>query len=312
MKIVGLQSGPKNEMLETSKTQIAPAMSEFKYACPVCGQHMKCDSSQSGTVMECPTCFQKIIAPQAPETDDPKFIIKGTKAGERPVPTVMADTGTPRRPPPPEESSLPTIAFIVLFFAAALVLFAFRGNIFKSTGGPEIMLPPPKSFRPPPPPPKPTLVAPPANDALWTLNLEGATIPNAPAAGRIHGQDFIVDDASFRNSTLLLRVGMEGRLLDSGIAINFNGAQVEALMAQTINVTTNTDAAAHVMLIWKNKTSSGRVDFNRGYVMRLDFGVVINNRLPGKIYLCTPDAEKSYLVGTFDAEVHRTRSVRTR
>ena len=57
------------------------AMSEFKYACPVCGQHIKCDSSQSGTVMECPTCFQKIIAPQAPATDDPKFIITGTKSG---------------------------------------------------------------------------------------------------------------------------------------------------------------------------------------------------------------------------------------
>ncbi len=41
-------------------------MSEFKYACPVCGQHIKCDSSQSGTQMECPTCFQKIVVPQAP------------------------------------------------------------------------------------------------------------------------------------------------------------------------------------------------------------------------------------------------------
>jgi DNA-directed RNA polymerase subunit RPC12/RpoP len=61
-------------------------MSEFKYACPVCGQHMMCDSSQAGTVMECPTCFQKITAPQAPASDDAKFIITGTKVGERPVP----------------------------------------------------------------------------------------------------------------------------------------------------------------------------------------------------------------------------------
>ena len=42
------------------------AMSEFKYACPVCGQHIKCDSSQAGSQMECPTCFQKITVPQAP------------------------------------------------------------------------------------------------------------------------------------------------------------------------------------------------------------------------------------------------------
>ena len=54
-------------------------MSEFKFACPVCGQHMKCDSSQGGSVMDCPTCFQKITAPQAPASDDQKFILTGTQ-----------------------------------------------------------------------------------------------------------------------------------------------------------------------------------------------------------------------------------------
>ena len=76
------------------------AMSEFKYACPVCGQHMKCDSSQSGTVMECPTCFQKITAPQAPATDDPKFIITGTKVGERPIPAAVANAEAIPAPAP--------------------------------------------------------------------------------------------------------------------------------------------------------------------------------------------------------------------
>ena len=64
-------------------------MSEFKYACPVCGQHMMCDSSQAGTVMECPTCFQKITAPQAPASEDQKLILTGTKVGERSAPKVI-------------------------------------------------------------------------------------------------------------------------------------------------------------------------------------------------------------------------------
>ena len=65
-------------------------MSEYKYACPVCGQHMRCDSSQAGTVMECPTCFQKITAPQAPAAgDDQKFVLTGTKVGERPLPKAV-------------------------------------------------------------------------------------------------------------------------------------------------------------------------------------------------------------------------------
>ena len=128
-------------------------MSEFKYACPVCGQHMKCDSSQSGTVMECPTCFQKITAPQAPETDDPKFIITGTRVGERPIPVAVADSGSAPTPAPQKKSYLPVIIFIVFLCAAAVALFAFRGSIFKPAGGPANQGT--SKQTPPRPPPKP-------------------------------------------------------------------------------------------------------------------------------------------------------------
>jgi len=115
------------------------AMSEFKFACPVCGQHMKCDSSQSGTVMECPTCFQKITAPQAPESDDPKFIITGTKPGERPIPSAVANAGllTPLREPE-KKSPLVAITFVVLFCAAVAALFVLGGKIFKPEPPPPV------------------------------------------------------------------------------------------------------------------------------------------------------------------------------
>ena len=280
-------------------------MSEFKYACPVCGQHMKCDSSQSGTVMECPTCFQKITAPQAPATDDPKFILTGTKVGERPVPAAVANAEAALAPAPEKSSPLPTIIFFVLLGAAAVALFAFQGKIFKSTGGPGAPgISPPQMPVKPPPPPKPALVAPPADNALWMLNLDAAAIPDSPAAGRIHGQDFIIERASFQNGTLTLREGTRGSV-DFGITINFSGARIEALVAQTVNVTTNTEEAARVTLRWNNDANSGRVSFDSGYAMRLEFGILENNHLPGKIYLCTPDAEKSYLLGTFDTEVRK-------
>jgi DNA-directed RNA polymerase subunit RPC12/RpoP len=284
-------------------------MSEFKYACPVCGQHMKCDSSQSGTVMECPTCFQKITAPQAPETDDPKFIITGRKVGERPIPAAAAGSGAMPKPAPQENSSRPAIAFIVLLCAAVVALFAFHGSIFKSTGGQDAPEPslPQKPVRPPPPP-QPVLVAPAANDALWMLNLDAATIPDSPAAGRIHGQDFIIKQAIFHHGTgtLVLRAGTQGSV-DYGITVNFNGAQLEALVGQSINVSTNTEAPVRVMLFWINKGNSGQISFSSGYAMRLEFGVLMNDHLPGKIYLCLPDTERSYLLGTFAAEIHKFR-----
>ena len=123
---------------------IPPTMSEFKFACPVCGQHMKCDSSQSGTVMECPTCFQKITAPQAPESDDPKFIISGTKTGERPIPSAMANASLLSRAPEPARNfPVAAIVLVVLVCAAAVALFVFWGEIFK----------------PAPPPPEPAVAA---------------------------------------------------------------------------------------------------------------------------------------------------------
>jgi hypothetical protein len=105
-------------------------MSEFKYACPVCGQHIKCDSSHSGSVMECPTCFQKITVPQAPATDDPKFILTGTRVGKRPRPTapVASGPGTP----PAKGSWVPGITIVILLCAGIAAVFVFRGTIFKS------------------------------------------------------------------------------------------------------------------------------------------------------------------------------------
>ena len=73
---------------------VQTAMREFKYACPVCGQHMKCDETQAGSVMECPTCFQKITVPQAPANTQ-KLLLTGTKVGERPVLKALQENAAP-------------------------------------------------------------------------------------------------------------------------------------------------------------------------------------------------------------------------
>ena len=99
-------------------------MSEFKYACPVCGQHMMCDSSQGGSVMECPTCFQKITAPHAPASDDPKFILTGTKLTERKTMPVDAAT-SPATPKKNSPLVIVIILAVVLAAAGAAIMFAF-------------------------------------------------------------------------------------------------------------------------------------------------------------------------------------------
>jgi hypothetical protein len=59
--------------------------------------------------------------------DDPKLIIMGRKAGERPIPTSAVDSGTAT--PPANNLVLPGIAFVILLCAVAAVVFVFRGMI---------------------------------------------------------------------------------------------------------------------------------------------------------------------------------------
>ncbi len=294
-------------------------MSEFKYACPVCGQHMVCDSSQSGTVMECPTCFQKIVAPQAPTTNDPKFILTGTKYVEKKIPDSLTQAA---RGVTVKESNpmLAVVAFlVVLVLAAGAAVFMFRDKIFNSGGShasdnpPAVATTSPSSSEQPVAPVKPVKVvkappvAPQATDNNWMLTLDGVTnFPSAPVAGRIHGMNFIIERAYFQNGILSLRAGTHGPM-EFGCTINFGGAQAEALSGQSINVSTDAETAARVVLRWKSDADSGKDNFDTGYAMRLEFDKLDKSHLPGKIYLCTPDAEKSYLIGTFSADARKPK-----
>ncbi len=291
-------------------------MSEFKYACPVCGQHIRCDSTQSGSVMDCPTCFQKIIVPQAPANADSPLILTGQKFVEKkPVKAPVLVSPVVEKTFPVAAVAL-AIALLVAVAAGAVAFLMFGkgsqsvpvtgsgpggANVAagQSAAGTKNPAPAPKKE-------KPALVAPPASDTNWLQNLAGVTIPDGPVAGRIHGADFIADRAYFQNGTLTLREGTRGQF-DFGLSIVFQGLQAEALSGQTINVATNVAKAVKVAMRWKGEGEAGRESYESGYALRLEFGTLAKNRLPGKIYVCLPDEGKSYLMGTFSADARKPK-----
>lgn len=61
----------------------------------------------------------------------------------------------------------------------------------------------------------------------------------------------------------------------------------------------------HVHVGWKvpKETLPKTQAFVDGYTMRLQFGPSRNGQVPGQIYLCLPDKEKSFLAGTFTAAI---------
>ena len=290
----------------------ALAMSEFKFACPVCKQHMMCDTLQGGSVMECPTCFQKVIAPQAPAADS-KYILTGTKVSEKK--NVFRVLGLPRASASVEKT-IPLKDFI---FILAVCLVAEAGlfllYISHKTPGTPQTLPQPvhavvaKRTPAPSPQPEPTPLpqpAQPVNPATWLPDLSAATIPNSQAAGQIHELDFTVTRSVFWDGSLTMRTVERGPLL-FGISIGFPGMQAEALAGKSINITTNADQAAAVSMRWLDDDQQQKESFTNHYAMRLEFGQLRGNTMPGKIYLCLPDEEHSYIAGTINVEIYKPK-----
>lgn len=269
-------------------------MSEFKFACPMCGQHIKCDSDKSGGQVDCPTCFQKLIVPESPHGDPSKFILNAALANTRrykPSDTTSRATVTAR--PPVHGVSAAAVALVLLVCAAGGALYAFRDKVNppvqkvlanSSTSGPQSSTAP-------------------GNDAGWTLNLTDVTIPDAPLTGRINGRTFAPQRMTFQGDTLNFRQGNK-RPPDLGLMIVFYVKGGRELAGKSITITTNNDTAPKVLLRWKDDQGQPVSQYyQRGYALRMDFNPLSGNRLTGKVYFCAPDEARSYAAGTFEAEI---------
>jgi DNA-directed RNA polymerase subunit RPC12/RpoP len=263
------------------------SMSEFKFACPVCGQHIKCDSDKSGQQVDCPTCFQKLIVPEPPQNDISKFILNAALAHAprhvRNDTTVLAPIISRSR-----SGRFPLAITTILICAAAGTLLAFRGKISQEpseplTGGTS----------------KNAAV----NDTNWKLDLADVTIPDTPIAGRIAGRAFDPPRITLQRNTLIFRQS-SNRPSDLGLMIMLYVKEGRELAGKSINVTTNSDPAPKVLLRWKDERGQPASQYyHRGYALRLDFDPLNGNHLTGKVYFCAPDEANTYVAGKFDAEI---------
>lgn len=106
-------------------------MSEFKFACPVCGQHITADASAAGKQLNCPTCFRKIIIPQPPAGSDSKLILSAVEANRpRPPqsPSVQFNPFGPRK----RSVWSGLIALLILAGIATAAIVAVRSGVFST------------------------------------------------------------------------------------------------------------------------------------------------------------------------------------
>lgn len=277
-------------------------MKAFKFACPVCGQHINADADGTGSQIECPTCFQNIVIPQAPATEDGKFILSASQVRKpRPV-------GAPPTESSPalaiRSSKVPWLAIAaggVLLCGAVSAFVLFRDAIFKSSK------PNPQQTASANVPVAAPIPAEP--DARWKLDFAEAAFTDTSADGRVHGATFKVDRAYLQNGTMTLRQGASGTA-DLSVSIAL-AKQEENWDGNALVISPANTSAPKVTLRWRTEgTKTATQSFSSGYAMKLEVGKVANEKASGKIYLCTPDDAKSLVVGTFTLEIRKPRAPR--
>jgi hypothetical protein len=267
-------------------------MSEFKFACPVCGQRMAVDSSASGAQVECPTCFQIVIVPKAPAVGS-RYQLSATQYIK---PVILPPTTPPATAPPVvHQRKSAVLIFVLIFACAASIALFLRERIIRSSspGSVTAAHDVPLSVSP-----------------LWTLDLTKKSFPKKNAVGKIHDQDFVCREAVLQNGLLVLRSGqgwqspMAANIFVFSNAFSTNAAEI--LSGGKFEVDTNHSGfAPSVSLFWREGDLRVMEMFTNKFAMKLEFGKISGTKLPGKIYLCLPDEAKSCVAGTFTAEIQR-------
>lgn len=275
-------------------------MSEFKFACPVCGQHITCDSGSSGSPMACPTCFRNLVVPQATTPGASTLVLSASEVQTRTTP-LPGNGGA--RAVPKKEFPWAALALGLVVCTAAIAAFVFRARILSAYQQAVRV-----ATNAPPSAPKPDVAAVPATS--WTLNLAEAKIPTATAAGQINGQSLTLPGATVVSDLLILWPGTTWPP-DAGMALSLSQfvKTAEDLADKTIIIEATRTNAPRMLLRWKDEQGQSVTrDFHQGYALRVEFGSLAGTRLSGKIYVAAPDEAKSYVAGVFELEIRKPSS----
>lgn len=186
-----------------------------------------------------------------------------------------------------------------LAFAALLGVLAGCGG--SKTPDPAPQTPAPLSGTNPPPVP--------AAD-LYELDPAKHVFPASPAAGRLYGTPFTPDRVELEGDTLTLRSGKEF----------FADQEISVVLGDKAKPADGVKLVVRPSQTWGEGIPGLRVSarkgkdlpdtkfVNDGFALTLELGKTDKGKADGKIYLCLPGAEKSYLAGTFTAQRKRALS----
>jgi len=310
-------------------------MSEFKFSCPACSQNISCDTASVGTQIACPNCNATITVPK--ETAGTAQRTSGLAIASLVcslssfvtcvgwLPGIICGhlaKSRLRRNPSLKGSGLATAGLVIgyLFLMSEVgttAVYVWRvsnavkhgfENARQNLATNKIIVVQTQSItvsnksQPPEPVTPATTVA--TNQQIepakseWTADISKASFPDHPASGKLHGIDFAVKTASFRNGDLKIRAG-NGTFVD----IFHLDASIEDHSYEIQSDEVGTTNKPLVRMTWNEGDVIQTSTFSKRYGMKLQFDQAINRTVSAKIYLCFPDDSKSCVAGTFEVRL---------
>lgn len=256
-------------------------VSQFKFACPVCGQHLQARAEEAGETTECPSCFKELTVPQAPTNGGGKLLITAALADGR----RSSASRRPRRGSHPTRplSARGPLVFILLAVVAIGLVFGvilFSGNKNSNSGRDMFGRP-----------------------YLWTEQEAKLTLVETPVVGRLNGRDFELTTAFWKDTQLTFEQAGEGpEKLELQITFPLRGG--ELVPGKTFRLGAGDAPFGTPMQVsWTDENGAvRRRSIASGYVLWITFDEVSKATVAGRIHLCLSGTNQSWVAGQFSAE----------
>jgi ribosomal protein S27E len=109
---------------EFSTSNAMNTIQEFKFACPLCHQHIVYEADMAGVQIECPGCLRTIVVPKSTKTTGTKLMLQGMQTRVRPtLPILTASSRTVTVPQPERASTLLLAVAVTAVLIIVSVLF---------------------------------------------------------------------------------------------------------------------------------------------------------------------------------------------
>lgn len=152
------------------------------------------------------------------------------------------------------------------------------------------------------------LVAGDAAKPVWTSDLSKMKAPDAPVSGKIQGADFTVDAVKFDPivSTLSFRQG-KNFFPDAELTLYLFLKNGESLEEKKFEMAVDTPITVglphvHTKRMFPNEKVPKALSHSTKIALKLEMGKAKEGKIPGTIYVCLPDDDKSFVAGKFSVE----------